>query len=742
MLVYEKKLNKSPLHIIDILECDSTTQSRISTRQFQDLKKTIPPSVYQSILKDNQSFQTEKHIFSLDFFEFVSSIFKKSFIYHNITNLCLGYTIDLVCHASSNKSLPTLVFILKSCFEKYPNSEIDFLQSLVSSNMELLITYLLVSLEKTTRENYALLLSIALKISAQKDFTEGSLAKVIVDGLLMLIPQDLTKHSVKFEQFWQLFAYLSESPYLAMYILQKDAIAVFIDFFLGGSSPLAKSVDKKESIGNRMWTPNFKYLVTCIANLMDYVWNKHTQGFYELSENDMKCIKDREFYDKAIKNNYDLVGIGKIIKFFAVEDLEFSMMIAEILVKGINEVDIDEVQVFYTVMEDFFGVEDFLKSKVYVDYRVQWVIGMPALVCQKDYLGFKFGAKIIKTIEDEVFHYPSTLFFDNMTCKNSLLGAVWNHRKRWDHSCLASTCNLLKLMIKHPYLHSYVCSIPAPTYQYSNFMQWVDSYVQTSKTSVGSTTKKETLYQECVKLLSSLPQASDVPRFILGKIVEELPIDLQEKDSLKIKIHKLICNYKESQPTGKHNLALPKLDQYLEKSAKLSESCGSNDSPFPSHLQNPHPENNTEKHNTKPKNDSVLIIEAQNNHNESKRIELEFYTNTSAYYYPLSPITFNIPSLTSQIILAVYKENPILDWAEFSIKWDFVKPKKCKSKESTENFNENIELFGLDDIGMNVSDFEEEVVAPYGEVSCPRCTFLNKVAELKCTMCSLIFTKK
>ena len=200
MLIYEKKI-KEPLTILTVLEGDSTTPSRIILRDFTDISRTIPSNIYQAVLKDNQNFLFEKNIFSLDFFEFFYEIMKNGKQFFNISDVCIEYTLDLVAHAYHNKTMPSLVKILHECFLIYPGSENNFLELLMKDNMEILVNYLLICPDKISRESFASLLSISLSLSAEKNFTERSIARVIVDNLLSLIPNELTKQAIRFENY-------------------------------------------------------------------------------------------------------------------------------------------------------------------------------------------------------------------------------------------------------------------------------------------------------------------------------------------------------------------------------------------------------------------------------------------------------------------------------------------------------------------------------------------------------------
>ena len=68
--------------------------------------------------------------------------------------------------------------------------------------------------------------------------------------------------------------------------------------------------------------------------------------------------KNKEFYDKTIRNAYDCESLSLIIKNFAFCDKSFSYMIAEVVVRGINEFEFDANEAFYYILEIFFFYVD------------------------------------------------------------------------------------------------------------------------------------------------------------------------------------------------------------------------------------------------------------------------------------------------------------------------------------------------------------------------------------------------
>ena len=140
--------------------------------------------------------------------------------------------------------------------------------------------------------------------------------------------------------------------------------------------------------------------------------------------------------------------------------------------------------------------------------------------------------------------------------------------------------------------------------------------------------------------------------------------------------------------------------------------------------------------------ESVIRFEIANNRTEAVRIELEFEAIEGNYYCPCVIVAIQVQPMAVQNLITLMKKDPSLPWGDMQYVWRIEKPKQSSVKESTtEVYSENIDLFGLDEIGMNVSDFDDEIAPPTGKVSCPRCTLFNEASDLKCSVCNYVFTK-
>lgn len=68
----------------------------------------------------------------------------------------------------------------------------------------------------------------------------------------------------------------------------------------------------------------------------------------------LMCLNLSEFYDKTLREGYEGEALGEIVGNLAYENEEFSKMIATVLIKGLNEIEYEEVTSFYAVLDSYF----------------------------------------------------------------------------------------------------------------------------------------------------------------------------------------------------------------------------------------------------------------------------------------------------------------------------------------------------------------------------------------------------
>lgn len=271
------------------------------------------------------------------------------------------------------------------------------------------------------------------------------------------------------------------------YLYQKNFITVLIDFYLGSSSPVPEFSEKKHTIGNRYSEPEFSPLIQTVANMVkrSRVTTKTgappytslaRQGYpvYELSPTDMKCLFCAEFYEKALRDKSDKnesQSFGHIIQHFSFENEGFSQTLAEIILKGLNRSNYDDVKPYLEAMSYFISLNDMFQLK-----RIEWILGYPQpLVSTMRYGSDSFGMYGNSSLEDLVVSYETPLSVENST---SLINLVLQNRKKFENLCISIVRQLLILLDVNHVIFQYVVSLPPPSYNYAKFTDWIPAFIE------------------------------------------------------------------------------------------------------------------------------------------------------------------------------------------------------------------------------------------------------------------------
>jgi hypothetical protein len=187
-------------------------------------------------------------------------------------------------------------------------------------------------------------------------------------------------------------------------------------------------------MGNKYVMPNFDGLIKTVALLVRHCdtgasdvptkLSSVPEKTYEFTENARTVLTLSEFYDKTLREGYDGEALGEIVAHLAYSDEVFSKMIATVILKGLNEIEYEEVKSFYAVLDGYLTCADGYQLK-----RIEWVMGFPTLIKSINTRTNEaaFGASICTFINDEVYSYVSTLSFGQniYNMPESILSLIW-----------------------------------------------------------------------------------------------------------------------------------------------------------------------------------------------------------------------------------------------------------------------------------------------------------------------------
>ena len=737
MLVYEKKV-KHCLKL-EVLEGDSTTSPRTEIREFDTLNRTMPASVYQAVMADNDRYFLQKNIYNADFFAFLLATLNSAISASvDISETVLSLVFDVLCRCFHNKLLQDIIIALKKLFELFPANIEKFIKVQLEDHLQNFNNLLLVCTEKPTREAVSDFFAFCLIKQSAADFSENSDARVFISSLLALIPQDLSKHWTRFQQFWQFFRDFALGGELqSVFLLNSGVISVFIDFYLAEKSPLLRPGEKRTSLGNKMWNPDFDPLIQTLAVVSQYCSTVSGVRAYNLTDLDKKCLFDSRFYEKTLASSYDCKCLGMIIQHWCNEDLKYSEGIAKILLKTLNDRDITDIQGLFDVIAMFLTVDD-----SYVQHRIEWVLGVPAvckLIISEASLPYFAGA-CISCIDEELHSYPSTLdLFNSWNSNEGILTLIWKYHKRWETFCLIYIKYLLKIFTLSEDLAKYAKGLPPPTYQYLSFMHWLDDFVCRSRS--GYSGSKEDSSEEAYQTMLLFKEKNGLNQeetYVIGKTLDKNLISEVEKDRVSLRLTEYKTEWFVSQPENHGNKALPnkpvKSDQAMGYSVEIPYKNFNPSTVYDEDteesmqegLENPEP-----AESLVPADFTQARIEVINAASSTVRVRLQITKGSSPNFWcPASVLNVEVPAQTNKDVIVLSKIVPGMPWPEITFEWDLVFEESEKVVE--EQYDTGMQQYS-DDIAVNVSD--DDIRTGLEQISCPKCTAFNDANAVKCDIC-------
>lgn len=437
----------------------------ISVAVAKPISDYLCPKYSTAIEEDNRFHEYEVNVCSGSFIKFYSQMLELSNpaefpeLVELTQKLSFGVWIK-------QAKLKDLLATLQTVIAREPLAAISILKNesvrnlLLESNdadLRSSICNLLLTIVNSTIEKYKLPLSRSNEIDIQVvDF---------LDGMFAMIPTTVSKNWIKFTQyfeFWKQFA--TAGPAQFDYLISKECISHFYDYFLEKKSPLGIYANKKHAIGSKYASPNFAPLLETANYLIMQVC---TIDPARLTVNDRK-IMSFEFFNKMIVENNQKLACC-LITSLCKDSLPLSEKVAFVLTRGIFNTNYATVEPYLEVVKAFVLIED-----PYQEHRMRWVLGNPTLSLSsfdKSVVAFN-----VYTIEERLYYFDSSLQMEQTTL--SILENLYKNYDRTQICCSLILKTLLEMALSSNAVFEYLLSMPAPCLKFSRYIDFFGVFIQ------------------------------------------------------------------------------------------------------------------------------------------------------------------------------------------------------------------------------------------------------------------------
>eukprot|EP00826_Nyctotherus_ovalis_P062317 TRINITY_DN8994_c0_g1_i7.p1 TRINITY_DN8994_c0_g1~~TRINITY_DN8994_c0_g1_i7.p1 ORF type:complete len:681 (-),score=203.35 TRINITY_DN8994_c0_g1_i7:168-2210(-) len=663
-----------------------------------------------------------------------------------------------------NQILDKIVDELVVLFGKREAAVEEFLEHLLKNQLAEVMTILIKCPDKLTRDYISKLMSSVLLISIKQEGESAFAYRIdehegqriisyetntgsVLCLLISAINKDLAQNWTRFEQFFRiLYNVAKDGGNLVLDFMNfQRLLTILLDFYIGTESPLNRTRERRPMMGNSVEHAKLQGLVDIVCLLLNGADLTFMQPNSEptprkLDEDAKECLKCKGLYIKAIMEGHNTESFNKIIALLSFDSFKFSKMICKTLLRAINDYSKIEVVPYFSLLTQVFAIKDSLQRQ-----RLEWLFGYPSPCKLKSALDpneeTKFGLSLIDTITEDVNEYISPLNY-NAQCK-SLLTLLWKHRMVYEIHPLKC---LLEIMAKSREAFLYVASLPAPTYQYAKYSDWIHWAVSFCinneqhymKLGILNASKDKTkVNYEVVQLLKNLDeqweeyaaqhiksakqpgilQAYPDP-YIIGKVISEKVLLKETKDNITLALIEFTTEVYNSLPTGKDNKAIPKA--YFKKLHKVKTHFNQ---------ENDAHEEKLEPVLISPLKSEATVLQVLIKNDDIKgikvKLNLKHKEGELNFSAPISTMQTLVGSGKSAVAFMATKRRVDEPWGDFALDWSVVASRAKEAKEEELSDRDVYHVMSDDDDSLNSST----------QVLCSDCKTINSRKDQRCVKC-------
>ena len=303
-------------------------------------------------------------------------------------------------------------------------------------------------------------------------------SRKFLDSLLGLIGNDLATNWAKFGKFFDVLKSVFSLPaelkeLVTNYYLEKDLIAVLLDFYLGKRSPFYSSQEKRYEMGGMAAGPDFEGLIEIVVSLTTAKGVEQPK----ITPRAWRCLCTPELVPKYLREGGKLAKIEDMVLKLMFEQRKYSKVICRMLLGIIHDYEVYKMQQYFPMMWDALMIQDSLQEE-----RIEWLLGIPQPEF-KSSMSTAYGLASVSSVEDDVITYLSPLKLSPR--EYPLLAQLWRQRNQYEYFTASTLKGLFDLAGRSEAVYAYLKTLPAPTYQHGGYADWIKGFLDTYVEIVG-----------------------------------------------------------------------------------------------------------------------------------------------------------------------------------------------------------------------------------------------------------------
>jgi hypothetical protein len=200
----------------------------------------------------------------------------------------------------------------------------------------------------------------------------------------------------------------------------------------------------------------------------------------ESSAEARSILECKYFWEKCLNYYSEAENVGKLISYISWRNPDANLLFSELFLHGLNHSDSEEAQPYFLALSEYLQVKD----QYQVD-KLESIFGLASYIdgqvpSPSPMEMPKLGMHCIEYLYEQVFEYFSPLTWLNVQME-TVLSLIFKHSGKSAHFTLQWITQIISLMINDRVILKFMADTPAPTYEFSRYIDWFGFYIDSIK---------------------------------------------------------------------------------------------------------------------------------------------------------------------------------------------------------------------------------------------------------------------